>query len=91
MNTTTKAIATEIWSVKGDKCFSGKDTLVFVNRLTGKIEEYQKVSTEVKQEFVIQNGGTSELDTEDVYGCNGFKRARWIEARLNSQSSEDEE
>ena len=90
MSQTTKQIVTEIWSIKGEKVFSEKDTLMFVNRRTGKIEEYQKVKTSKNEGFIIKNDGTSEMDTDEVYGCNGFKRARWVEAKITEQNNEEE-
>jgi hypothetical protein len=84
------AIKTEIWKVNGAKTFTGRDTLVFVDRFTGEIQEFELVSKTKKEEFIIQDDGTSKLDTEEVYGCNGYKRARWVEEKITNQTEDED-
>lgn len=89
MNTTSKQIQTEIWKVPATKTFSGKDTIVFVNRFTGIIEEYEKVKESKHEGIIIKDDATCEIDTDDMYGRNGYHRARWIEAKITEQSEEE--
>lgn len=89
----TKQIQNEIWSIKGEKVFSGKDTLVFVNRFTGEVKEFELVKTSINKGFIIPDDPpyTSEIDPEESYGSNGFHRAKWIDAKITEQTNEVDE
>lgn len=87
----SKQIQNEIWSIKGEKVFSGKDTLVIVNRFTGEVKEFELVKTSKNEGFIIQDNGTCELSTDEVYGMNGYHRAKWIEGIIQEQTDEVDE
>jgi len=87
---TIKQITSQIWTINGDKVFSGKDTMIIIDQKTGKVEEYEKVSEYKKDEFIINAEGEQEVSPEEMYGENGFKRARWVEAKIIEQTKENE-
>lgn len=87
---TMKQVQTEIWKVAGTKTFSGKDTIVFVNRFTGVVEEFEKVREAKNEGIIIKDDATCEIDTEEMYGMNGYHRARWTESVISDQTKEAE-
>ncbi len=85
---TSSQIFSEIWTVKGVNTFSEKDTIVIVNQKTGKVEEYEKVSSKINEGFIIQDDGSQSITPEEFYGMNGYNRARWIEGVMSDQTDE---
>lgn len=83
---TLKSIVTEVWKNQGENVFSGKDTLIFINRETGLVETYEKVTSVVDKEFTW-NGARQP---DEVYGANGFHRATWVQEAINQQTKDDE-
>ncbi len=94
MNTTQKTqkqIQNEVWFVNGDKVFSGKDTITIVNRFTGEIQEFEMVNKTKNEAFIIKDDGTCDVDTDEMYGKNGYKRMRWFEAKIEEQTNEEDD
>lgn len=54
--------------------FNG-EILKIVDRSTGKEETFHLVKTEVEPRIKYDG----DLDTEEYFGCNGFKRMRKLE------------
>tara|TARA_R110000824_G_scaffold240055_2_gene428701 strand:- start:464 stop:733 length:270 start_codon:yes stop_codon:yes gene_type:complete len=87
MSKALKQVQSEIWSLKGEATFSGKDTLVIVNRFTGVTSEYELVKKSTDESVIIKNDGSCDNDTDEYYGNNGFNRARWIEGVIDDQTT----
>lgn len=77
-----KAIANEVWKNQGKNVFSGKDTLIFINRESGLVEKYEKVFSEVDKEFTWHGAKQPDM----VYGGNGFHRATWVQDAITKQT-----
>ncbi len=86
---TRKEIGTEIWESKDDKNFYGKKILIFINLLTGKEETFVLQNSKIDLGWKINNEGIALQSPEISYGMNGFRRANWIERKLNEQNNED--
>lgn len=87
----TKQIENEIWEISGKNVFSGKDTMIFVNRFTGEVREYQMVEKSINKNVIMNDKGESKIETDEIYGCNGFHRARWVEAKIEEQTEFEKE
>ena len=88
---TFSEIQNEIWTTSGKATFSGKETLVIVNRLTGEIKEFECVSKSVNESVIIKDDGTCDNDPAEMYGCNGYWKATWQKRVIDSQTKEAEE
>ena len=84
---TRKAIQTEIWKAKGENVFGGKDLILFINRSTGKLEEYQKISESTNSNLTWDANIKGEgVSPEEMYGANGYRRLRFGEQTINHQN-----
>jgi len=88
---TLSEIQNEIWTTSGKATFSGKETLVIVNRFTGEIKEFECVKKEINTSVIIKDDGTCNNDPADMYGRNGYWKAKWQKGVIDSQTKEAEE
>jgi len=74
-----KSIQTEIWFVKGEDNFSGKDSFTTVNIVTGKAQDFTSVG-----KHTHPDGGN--IEPKNIWGANDFVRAKWFEDVIKKQS-----